>query len=163
MQKRNPERRITRTRLKKVYFHKGKKLSEYKPKFPKPGKSIKIDDPNSPTWKRKARALWYRYIHKKFPTCLVDLDCEGEIEAHHFIGIGNVLFAFHPENGAGLCRRHHRESKECSPHAGPEGFSEFLLENFPDVSAFIIENQHATGKADFRADCHRLEKLLEGF
>jgi len=157
----SPERKIDKTRLKKSYSHEGA-TPGYKPKFPKPGKSLKIDDPNSPTWRRKAGGSWGQYIHATQTECMVnDETCQGELEAHHFVGKRNVLVCFDPDNGGILCRCHHKESKECSPHMGPLGFAELLQESYPDVAYYIIQNQHRTGKPDFRADYHRLKKLLQ--
>jgi len=156
----NPARYIDTNRMKTVNIHEGAK--DYKPKFPKPGKKIKIDDPNSANWERKANHAWWQYINKTQNGCQVGgPDCKGPSATHHLIRKAVKIFKFHPENGLVLCLHHHTDSRECSPHAGPVGFTEFLQENLPDKAYWIIENQHKTGKPNFKADYQKLNKLLE--
>ena len=152
--------KANRTRLKKVHIHHGKIEAPALQMLPKPGTSIKIDDPNSPYWKREAMAKWGEYIHKKYETCIVEnINCFGCLQAHHLIGRKDTVLRNHPENGVLLCDHHHNQSTVLSAHKGPKGFTSFLAHYYPEIANFIIENQHMTGKPNFRADYERLCKL----
>jgi len=157
----SPQRYIDTTRMKVAHIHEGAG-EKYKPKFPKPGKSIKIDDPNSTTWKRKAISKWYEYMHLFKRYCLINENCEGELEAHHLIRKANELTRNDPLNGVMVCSKHHRLDPKLSAHKGPKGFAKFLNDNYPDKSEYIIANQYNTGKPNFKSDYEHLVELIEG-
>jgi len=122
----------------------------------------KLNNPNSPYWKKKASLKWGEHLHYFKRKCLVDdFDCMGNLEGHHLITKANVLTRNDPDNGVMLCTNHHRGSTSCSPHAGPEGFNKFLEDNYPDKAAYILKNKFKTGKPNFKEDYIHLTELME--
>jgi len=122
---------------------------------------IKRDNPNSKLWKNKADKAWGAYQHHFKRECLVCGNSHSKLDAHHLIGRARTMTRHDPLNGVILCSYHHTHSVECSPHAGPIGFSEFLRENYPEKIDYVLKNQHLTGKSDYRESYELLKELIE--
>jgi len=160
--------KVDSSKLKKVVITPSEKRdSLQKDKTKKPKKKlkkdrskrqVKIDNPNSKLWQRKADTAWGRYMHHFKRACLVCRATDGKLDAHHLIGRARVMTRHDPENGVILCTHHHNRDVTCSPHAGPIGFSEFLKEHYPDKFEYVLKNQHKMGRPDYRS---AYEKLTE--
>jgi len=125
---------------------------------------VKKDNPNSGYWKKKADAKWGEYQHKFNRSCIIsevakDYSCRGPLNQHHLVGRGNVYLRHNILNCAALCAFHHTFSNTLSPHGGPIGFTKFLQEHYPDKYKWVIENQHKTGKPDYRQAYLDLKEL----
>ena len=115
---------------------------------------VKKDNPNSNYWKKKADKAWGAFQHHHFRHCIVGSiepgTCSGPLNQHHLISRGNVFLRHEIENCASLCVWHHLYSTTCSPHGGPLGFASFLRDNYPVKHQWAIDNQHKTGKPNYR-------------
>ena len=146
-------------------------IEGYKPMFPKPKKKLKKDrsklqvrkdNPNSGYHKKRADKAWGEYQHHFFRTCIVDnQDCKGPLNAHHLVSRGNVFLRHEPENCAMLCVWHHQYSTTCSPHAGPIGFTQFLHEHYGDKFQWVHDNQHKTGKPNYKEAFEHLTEVMD--
>ena len=121
---------------------------------------VKKDRPNSKYWKTKADKAWGELLHKKFDRCLVCHTTTHQLQAHHLISRAKVNTRHDPKNGVILCNLHHNTDPECSPHAGPLGFSEFLRKRHPEKFDYVFENMHQTTKPDYREAYEHLTGLL---
>ena len=158
--------KIDRSSLKRVLTPSEKQASLQKPKKKlKKDRSklqVKKDNPNSKYHKTKADKAWGQFQHHFFRTCIVDNErCKGPLNAHHLISRGNVYLRHETANCAMLCAYHHNFDTTCSPHAGPIGFTAFLKENYPHKYEWVIENQHKTGKPDYRQAYQDLTEEME--
>lgn len=125
----------------------------------------KKDNPNSKYWKDKAMKMWGKFQHHTKRACII---CgrtrdETKLDAHHLIGRANVLFRNHPDNCAMLCVPHHKYDTVISAHMGQLGFIKHLKENYPDMIRFIEENQHKTGKPNYKEEYELLKELFEDY
>jgi len=139
--------------------------------LPKPGKrkkgtksksllQKKKDNPNSKYWKTKAMTMWGKFQHQTKRACIVCGRYGIKLDAHHIIGRANVLFRNHPDNCAMLCVTHHLYDTLVSAHMAPLGFIKHLEKEFPDMIRFIEENQHKTGKPNYRDECELLKEMF---
>jgi len=142
--------------------------------FPKPGKKKKgtksvsllqkkKDNSGSLYWKKKAMKMWGKYQHHTKRACII---CgrtrdETKLDSHHLVGRANVMLRNHPDNCAMLCVPHHQYDTVISAHMAPLGFIKHLKENYPDMIAFIEENQFKTGKQNYEEEYELLKELLE--
>ena len=134
--------------------------------LPKPGKKKKKsalqkkkDNPNSKYWKTKADKEWGRIIHLE-ESCLVGGNCAGPLQAHHLISRGKVLTRHEVENGVLLCAFHHTFSTECSPHAAPIQFTEFLRLYYPEKIEYVMKNRWRQGKPNYKERYEELIKIV---
>ena len=118
-------------------------------------------DHNSKYWKNRADKAFGEYIHKRDEGCLVCGTIYAKLDAHHLISRGNLPTRHNPMNGVKLCVKHHKFDKECSPHMGPLGFSEFLRQNYPEKYDWVIQNKWKYSKYNFKENYENLQRLLE--
>lgn len=116
-------------------------------------------DSNSKYYKNKADKAFGEYIHALGGGCLVCGTLYGKLDCHHLISRGNLPTRHHPMNGVLLCVKHHKFDKECSPHMGPIGFSEFLRLQYPHHYDFVTKNKWKYGKYNFKESLEELERL----
>lgn len=133
--------------------------------IPKPGKRKKGNKNCTLYWDRKAGAAWGEWMHLTKRFCLVCGKGKDRVvlEAHHRITKSNQLTRHDPDNGDMLCCCHHRESKLCSPHAGPLGYTLFLKANYPDKALYVKNNRYRTGKPNFKEDFKLLQSMIDDF
>ena len=118
-------------------------------------------NPRSKYWKNKADKVWGEYIHAKYNRCLVCGKNDFVLQAHHLISRGKVITRHEPDNGVLLCATHHIFDPDCSPHAGPIGFTDFLYEGHNEKYNWVKENQFATGVVDYEEAFNNLTKLIK--
>jgi hypothetical protein len=107
-------------------------------------------------YKNKAMKLWGEIIHRA-GQCAVCGKSDIRLEAHHLISRAVVHLRNEPLNGILLCTWHHKYSPECSPHAGPIGFTEWLAINRPEAFEWVREQRFKGEKPDYKGDCERLK------
>lgn len=130
-------------------------------KIPKISKLAKSKaNPRSGYWKKKADKAWGEYIHELYFSCLV-CKTHNALQAHHLISRGKIITRHIPENGVLLCATHHIFDPDCSPHAGPIGFTDFLYEEHNEKYSWVKENQFATGVVDYEEAYNNLTKLIK--
>lgn len=132
--------------------------------IPKKTKTSKLAkskaNPRSSYWKKKADKVWGAFIHYRDDFCMV-CGTNRTLQAHHLISRGKIITRHCPENGVLLCATHHIFDPDCSPHAGPIGFTDFLYEEHNDKYNWVKENQFAKGLVDYEARFNELTKLTK--
>jgi hypothetical protein len=99
-------------------------------------------------YKKKCDLLWGQIIHKS-NACAIGGDCAGRLEAHHLISRSRTPTRHKIENGILLCSKHHKFSTECSPHAGPLGFAEWMINHKPHIYNWVQAHKNDIGKPDY--------------
>lgn len=100
-------------------------------------------------WQSKADSLWGAVIHEIYPSCPVNNDCAGNMEAHHLISRSNKITRHSIENGICLCSKHHKFDHKLSAHKAPLAFSEWLMKKHPISWEWCSENKHNIQKPDY--------------
>ena len=111
-------------------------------------------------WRDKADKIWSQLV-KRDERCAVCGRMDIKRDSHHLLSRGKVMTRHDLENGMLLCVTHHLYSPDCSPHAGPIGFVEWLEENHPEKLEWVRQNRNRTGKPDYKANYERLKRELD--
>lgn len=162
----------TKVDLSKLRRVATEEIEGYKPMFPKPKKKlkknrsklqIKKDNPNSTYYKKKALSAWGKLGHMRFKHCAICGAHENskKLDFHHLVGKSRILTRNDPDNGIMLCITHHLYDTEISAHMAPLGFIEWLKENMPEKIDYIRENQHRTGKTNYKQDFEDLTEMIK--
>jgi len=119
------------------------------------------DNPRSRYWRNKADEAWrQRVLERDRHKCAVcGAEGNGNLNVHHLFPRSRPDTRHIIPNGITLCPRHHKWSRECSPHKGPVGFFVWLMRERWSTWAWlelsVVEPEGF--KADFRYQYNRLK------
>jgi len=112
-------------------------------------------------WKKKCDVRWSEII-RSVGHCEVCKHENRQLHAHHLISRAAIFFRHTIDNGICLCAHCHNFSLECSPHASPWAFEDWMALEKPEQYYWWSKNRYKviTGqKIDYEAVFSVLKEL----
>lgn len=108
------------------------------------------DNHNSPLWKNKADKEWKIAVHNKWGGKCAICKSDKYVQAHHLIPREMLSHRHIIDNGILLCAKHHKYSFELSAHKAPIAFTQWLINNHPDIWNWLLEQSPSKDHDSFK-------------